>query len=127
MISATFQSVGKERLVSRLPRAICVGLCLLATALSARAQSQATTGVIEGTVFDTSGGIVASASVALVNADTNYRVDLATDGRGRFRAVLLPLGPYRVSAHKQGFETRDAGLISLSLGQTVRLSLILEP
>jgi hypothetical protein len=77
-------------------------LLILMPALST-AQSQATTGVIEGTVSDPSGAPIAGATVLVKNTATNLERTLATDADGRFRALLLPLGPYKVTISLTGF------------------------
>ena len=102
---------------------------LLGLAAGARAQSQATTGVIEGTVFDESGGAVPGVTVTLKNTATNFERVVITDADGRFRGLLLPLGPYRVSASLTGFATLIREGMDLSMGQTVnlRLTLTLSP
>ena len=92
----------------------------------ARAQSQATTGVIEGTVVDPSGAPVAGASVVLKNTAINLERALVTDADGRFRGLLLPLGPYRVTASQQGFATLVRDGLDLSVGQSVNLELPLK-
>ena len=61
--------------------------------LSIFAQSQATTGVIEGTVVDATGGVLPGVTVVIKNTATNYEQQQVTDTAGRFRGVLLPLGP----------------------------------
>ena len=66
-------------------------------------QSQATTGVIEGTVVDEAGGTLPGVTVTLRNTGTNFETSSLTAGNGRFRAVLLPLGGYRVTASLTGF------------------------
>ena len=43
------------------------------------AQSEATTGVIEGTVLDPTGGALPGAAVSLKNTATNYEQNLTTD------------------------------------------------
>jgi hypothetical protein len=101
-------------------------LLVFGLAAGARAQSQATTGVIEGTVFDESGAVVAGASVALKNTATNFERVVVTDVDGRFRGLLLPLGPYRVSASLTGFATLVREGIDLSVGQTVNLRLAIN-
>jgi hypothetical protein len=58
------------------------------------AQSQANTGNIEGIVNDPSARAVAGAQVTVTNLGTNFTRALITDAEGRFRALLLPLGPY---------------------------------
>src|ERR1700732_4206936 len=69
------------------------------------AQSQATTGVIEGTVVDPNGGVLPGATVTLKNTATGYEEVLTTDRQGRFRGLLLPLGPYRITVALPGFGT----------------------
>src|SRR5690242_5361021 len=69
------------------------------------AQSQANTGAIEGIVMDQSGRALSKAQVAIVNLGTNFTRDLVTDDEGRFRGLLLPLGPYRVTVKAANFGT----------------------
>jgi hypothetical protein len=82
------------------------------------AQSQATTGVIEGTVSDATGGVLPGVTVTLRNVSTNYEQVQVTDGSGRFRGVLLPLGPYEVKAVLEGFAQQVLRGIDLGVGQT---------
>ena len=99
-------------------------LLLLSHRLSA--QSQATTGIIEGIVLDPEGAIRPGATVDVRNTATNFDQTLTTDASGRFRALQLPLGPYRVSVTLAGFATLVREGITLSVGQTVSLTLRLE-
>ncbi len=92
----------------------------LATPLAA--QSQATTGVIEATVLDESGAAVPGASATMRNTATNFERTATTDADGRFRGLLLPLGPYRVTVSKAGFATLVRDGINLAVGQTVTLT-----
>jgi hypothetical protein len=103
-----------------------LALVLMACATGAYAQSQATTGVIEGTVFDESGAPAPGASVVIKNTATNFERPLTTDNNGRFRGLLLPLGPYRITVTLQGFATLIREGIDLSVGQTVNLPLTLK-
>ena len=86
------------------------------------AQSQATTGVIEGTVTDSSGGVLPGVTVTLRNTATNYQQVQVTDAAGRFRGVLLPLGPYEVSAVLEGFAKQTQRGLDLQVGQTLTLN-----
>src|SRR5437764_550210 len=63
--------------------------CLL-TSLQLFAQTQITTGVIQGSVVDPSGAVVAGASVEARNPDTNFTRTLTTDNNGRFVFLELP-------------------------------------
>ena len=67
------------------------------------AQSQATTGVIRGTVTDPSGTLVAGATVVLHESQTGFQRQVATNERGVFIAPLMPLGTYDVTARAVGF------------------------
>ena len=78
-------------------------LVLVLHGLPAAAQSASTTGGIEGTVTDESGGVLPGVSVALRNTATNYESTVTTGPNGRFRGLLLPLGPYRITATLPGF------------------------
>lgn len=87
------------------------------------AQSQATTGVIEGTVADATGGVLPGVTVTLRNTATNYQQVHVTDAQGRFRGVLLPLGPYEVTAQLEGFAKQVVRGFDLQLGQTLTTSI----
>ncbi len=99
---------------------------LLLGALPALAQSQATTGVIEGTVVDESGAPAPGTSVSLRHTATNFERTVTTDSGGRFRGLLLPLGPYRVTVSLPGFATLVRDGINLAVGQTITLNLSLK-
>ncbi|HEY6929884.1 MAG TPA: TonB-dependent receptor [Thermoanaerobaculia bacterium] len=109
-------------------RLIAVLVCILAAvgASPLLAQSQATTGVIEGTVVDANGGVLPGASVNLKNTATGREDNLTTDRQGRFRGLLLPLGPYKITVTLSGFSTLVREGVRLDLGETVSLTLKLE-
>jgi hypothetical protein len=90
------------------------------------AQSQATTGVIEGTVSDANGAPLPGATVAMKNTDTNFEKSAITGPDGRFRGVLLPLGPYKVTVTLSGFSTLVRDGLTLSVGQTINLPFTLN-
>ena len=90
------------------------------------AQSQANTGNIEGIVNDPSGRALAGAQVSVTNLGTNFTRSLICDAEGRFRALLLPLGPYKVTAKATNFGTMVRQGLDLAVGQTISLSLTLN-
>lgn len=102
-------------------------LLLFFSAAAAFAQSQATTGVIEGVVTDETGAILPGVTITLRNTGTNFEQVVVTGREGRFRAPLLPLGPYRVTASLSGFANTVREGIELALGQSVNLNLMLRP
>ncbi|HEX2798921.1 MAG TPA: carboxypeptidase-like regulatory domain-containing protein, partial [Thermoanaerobaculia bacterium] len=105
---------------------VCLALLLAALPGAVLAQSQATTGVIEGTVSDEAGAPLPGASVALRNTATNFEKTTTTGSDGRFRGVALPLGPYRVTVTLGGFTTLVREGLDLGVGQTINLGLALR-
>src|SRR5947207_5413182 len=82
---------GRDQM-KKLMRLAAMGLPLmLVLASAALAQTQITTGVIQGTTLDEQGGAVPGASVEVKNVDTNFSRTLTTDSDGRF--VFLQLRP----------------------------------
>jgi hypothetical protein len=104
---------------------LAIALLLLVPALTL-AQSQANTGVIEGTVTDPTGAAIPGATVVVKNTATNLERTLSTDADGRFRALLLPLGPYRVTTSLKGFSTLVREGIVLTVGQSANLLFTLK-
>src|SRR5438067_937095 len=94
--------------------------------LSIFAQSQATTGVIEGTVVDATGGVLPGVTVVIKNTATNYEQQQVTDTAGRFRGVLLPLGPYEVKATLEGFAPQVVRGFDLGVGQTLTATIKMQ-
>ena len=69
-------------------RLFVVGVLLGSGAILA--QSQATTGVIEGVVKDESGAVLPGVAVTVTNTATNFSKQVTSEANGRFRAILLP-------------------------------------
>jgi outer membrane receptor protein involved in Fe transport len=99
---------------------------LLAPLAPARAQSQATGGEIEGTVADETGGVLPGVTVTIRNQATGIVRETTTDGAGRFRAPLLPVGAYEVTATLEGFATTKVPDLVLTIGQTLTVNLTLQ-
>ena len=100
-------------------------LLLLAFAAPAAAQGQAINGTIEGTVTDASGGVLPGVTVTVTNTDTGDTRVVVTNESGLYRAPLLPLGSYRVSAELQGFRKYEQTGVALSAGQVAVIDVAL--
>jgi hypothetical protein len=98
-------------------------LLVLTLAFDAAAQTQITTGVIQGTVEDEQGATVPGASVEVRNVGTNLTRTLTTDESGRFVFLQLPPGRYTLTASKQGFATLKQEEFTLTVGQAANLDL----
>ena len=97
-------------------------IALLAFASSVFAQTQITTGAIQGTVTDATGAVLAGVNVDVKNIDTNISQTRVTDAEGRFIVLQLPTGNYAVTFKLQGFSTVVRDGIVLTVGQTVNLT-----
>lgn len=89
------------------------------------ASAQTVTGTISGTVKDSSGAGIAGAKVEVLNQDTGTARSLVTDVAGRYSAVLLPLGNYRVTSTHEGFQTEARTGIELTVGREAVVDLTL--
>jgi hypothetical protein len=90
-----------NRSTARLIRALLCGLFLVSFVGVANAQFKAG---IQGTVTDSSGGLVPEALVTLTNKDTNQAQTTTANGDGYYRITGLPPGSYILSAEKSGFK-----------------------
>ncbi|MBZ5628194.1 MAG: TonB-dependent receptor [Acidobacteriia bacterium] len=107
-------------------RLVCVCCLLLTLSPQLFAQSQITTGVVQGTVLDPSGAVVAGASVEANNPDTNFTRSLTTDSNGRFVFLALPPGAYKVTISAKGFATVVQQNVHLTVGQAISLNIPLK-
>ena len=89
-------------------------------------QSQITRGVIQGVVVDEKGGVLPNAKVNVHHVETGFYRDLLSDASGRFVALLMPLGSYRITVEQAGFARLIREGISLTVGQTVNLTLTMK-
>ena len=95
-------------ILARMLKILLSALLSLSLAAPAFAQSQAANGTIEGTVSDSSGGVLPGVTVTITNVDTGAERVVVTNDKGLYRAPLLPLGTYKVVAELQGFKKFEA-------------------
>jgi len=97
---------------------IAIGLFLTVAIF---AQSQSTTGLIQGTVYDQSAAVVPGATITLRNVGTGYERMVMSNSDGFFSAPLLPLGTYRVTTEAGGFSNSVLENVRVTVGQTQAL------
>jgi hypothetical protein len=102
--------------------AALVACAALAAPSPAAAQAQAANGNIEGLVRDTTGAALPGVTVTVTNMDTGTSRTSITNDEGVYRAILLPLGRYRIVAELQGFKTFEQQGVTLSAGQTALIN-----
>ncbi|HMD19916.1 MAG TPA: TonB-dependent receptor [Alloacidobacterium sp.] len=99
---------------------------LILSLFSSAAQAQFENGSLVGTIRDTSGAIVAGASVAVSNTATGIESKVVSDSNGNWEVPSLRVGTYHVTASMPGFNTAVADNISLSVGSRQRIDLTLQ-
>src|SRR4029077_1141608 len=99
----------------------------VALTAGAAAQTQITTASIEGVVIDASGGVLPGVDVEVRNTGTNVTRVLQTDREGRFTALQLQPGRYRVMFTLSGFATLVQDNVDVTVGQSLRLSPTMKP
>jgi hypothetical protein len=80
------------------------------------ALAQVGTGSISGTVTDSSGAIVAGASISVKNTQTGVATLVTANQQGRYLAPDLVVGTYDVQAQMKGFQTQIHSGVVLTVG-----------
>jgi hypothetical protein len=105
-------------------RIFYVVLILSLCSVSARAQYE--NGSLVGTIRDTSGAIVAGATVTVSNTATGIENKVTSDSGGNWEMPSLRVGNYHVTASMSGFNTAVADNVALSVGTRQRIDLTLQ-
>ncbi|MGH9959406.1 MAG: carboxypeptidase regulatory-like domain-containing protein, partial [Pyrinomonadaceae bacterium] len=101
-------------------------LVIFVLATGVVAQTQITTGTIQGTVVDEKDAAVPGATVELRYVETNFARTSSTDEEGRFVALTLPPGRYKITVTKQGFANLLVENANLTVGQALTLRLTMK-
>src|SRR5215471_19594361 len=103
----------KSALITK--RCLLIG-CILISAMAASAQSQATSGNIEGRVLDPKGAAVPGATVTATNQQTGFEKTTTSSDQGDFSIILLPPGSYTVRANATGFAQNEIQGVVVTVG-----------
>src|SRR6267142_496449 len=110
--------------MSRLVPVLLMCLCLLLGGHLVYAQ--VTTGTISGVVQDPTGAVIPGVTVTAKNLGTGTARTITTDEGGRYTAPNLTLGDYEVQAQLPGFQTEIRSGITLTVGRTAVVNLVLK-
>ncbi len=88
--------------------------------------AQATSGAINGTLTDQSGGVVSGTQVTVTNIGTSENRVVTTNDAGFYQVNNLPPGNYRVTVQKQGFKQLVREPIDLQVDSTLQINLELS-
>jgi hypothetical protein len=89
--------------------------------------SQASQSSIQGSVSDQSGGVIAGASVTVIDVARGTTRALVTNGAGEYVANSVVPGTYTIRAEAQGFSTVERSGVLLQVSQNIRVDLVLQP
>jgi hypothetical protein len=101
----------------------CLPLLVLICFAVPALRAQFDTGTITGTLTDSSGAVIGKAGVTVENLETGSKKTVTADANGNFSASGLPFGRYVVVANAEGFGETRSGVINLTVGAAVHLTL----
>ncbi len=122
-----FFSAGQLRVRNMNMFILAVAACVCALWLAPRACSQGSAGRILGAITDQSGGVVAGATVTVLDVDRGITRTLTADQAGEYVAPNLLPGKYTVRAEFKGFKKAERQNIVIEVNQDLRVDLALQP
>jgi outer membrane receptor protein involved in Fe transport len=88
------------------------------------AQSQATSGDIEGRVLDPQGAVIPGVTVTATNQATGLEKSATTDSDGNYRIILLPPGTYTLqTSAPSGFQSMSLTNVNVTVGSKTPLDI----
>jgi hypothetical protein len=112
-----------NRNTSGLVRIFVCGLIFLSAVVIAQAQFKAG---IQGTVTDTSGGLVPEAKITLTNTETGKTQETTSTGEGFYRLSGLPPGKYKLTAEKAGYKQKAFDNVAVNAEAVQGIDIALE-
>ena len=100
--------------------------CAVALLLLCSALAQDTTGTITGTVMDPQHALMPGATVTLTNVEQGTSRKTVSNQQGIYEFRFLTPGRYTVAATQAGFKQLVKNDLTLAVGQTMRIDLVLE-
>lgn len=90
-------------------------------------QAQVTTADLTGTVTDSSGQVVAGATVTVANPRTGFSRTITTDSSGSFSITELPPDVYTITAEASSFSKSVVRDLELNVGSRRTITIELKP
>jgi hypothetical protein len=103
--------------------AVGLGLALLAGVPAAAQTATATTGVVQGTIRDSSGGVMPGVTVVLTDLNTNTARETVTAETGFYAFSNLLPGRYRLTATLPGFQQAVVSDVAVEVNRTQAVDL----
>ncbi len=89
-------------------------------------RAQSNSGDITGTIADSSGAVIQSATVTAVNSATNVKSTVTANNEGTYRFTNLPVGSYTIAATASGFGISKIENVSVDLNNVGTANLTLS-
>src|SRR5215831_9609924 len=105
---------------------LVAGLLAFSNILCMSLNAQISGGSLSGTVTDTSQAAIPDAQVTLINMNTRVARTVATDAAGFYTAPDLLPGSYEMTAAAPGFTTQVRTDISVNLGASLVLNVVMR-
>ena len=97
-------------------------VCLLVTSFGLASAQSVSSGTINGTIRDESGGVLPGVTATLTSPALQVReIVQVTDAEGAYRFVDLPAGTYNLKFELTGFSTLIREDLRLTIGFTARI------
>ena len=100
-------------------------LCLVTASI--KGQDSATTATLTGTVHDQNGAGIPGATITIRQLTTNQARTVSSEADGNYRAAGLAVGDYEIKVQASGFAPYFNPRVTLVLGRTAILNLLLTP
>ena len=104
-----------------MKKLLALGLLLVAPALA-----QLDRGQIVGSVTDETGAVIPEVRITIRNSATGATYETVSNENGQYARPNLPVGPYIVTAEKEGLKRLDRSGIQLKATEVLRVDLTLE-
>src|SRR5216684_1875573 len=89
------------------------------------AQTSLVSAALDGSVSDSSGGRIPGVAVIVRDTATHLTREASTNAEGSYHITELPVGAYEVTASQAGFAPYRHTGITIALGTTVHLDILL--
>jgi hypothetical protein len=88
--------------------------------------AQQGTASIAGKVTDAQGGVLPGVNIVVTNEETGVFREVTTGAEGSYAVTQIVPGRYRINAKLEGFKALDRRGVTLTVGQTTTLNLLME-
>jgi hypothetical protein len=94
--------------------------------VSTPALAQQGTAQVGGKISDAQGAVLPGVTIVITNEETGIAREITSTAEGGYFASQMVPGHYRIAAKLEGFKALDRRGISLTVGQTTTLDLVME-